>query len=215
MARQGNGNGNVYNANPPAGVGGGNSGARRGGGRLRSFGNRGGNGGSGGSSSGGNNGGGGRSGGRQHNYDSNGPIGRVRGNASQVYERYVALARDAGMGNDHVLAESLQQHAEHYYRIMLADGYNPNAVREPKPVAEDVATENHEGLTGNSNQQTAASNAEGDAHTAAADDEDEPDLAEVLPSFLAPRRTPPTAAELTADLEKLEEAEARWDEAAS
>jgi len=51
-------------------------------------------------------------------YDSNGPEVRVRGTAAQVYEKYQALARDAMLTGDRVNAENLQQHAEHYFRIM-------------------------------------------------------------------------------------------------
>ncbi len=51
-------------------------------------------------------------------YDSNGPDVRVRGTASQVYEKYQALARDAMSAGDRVMAENYQQHAEHYYRIL-------------------------------------------------------------------------------------------------
>lgn len=73
---------------------------------------------------GGNNGGGGGGGGRRNaplktqNFDSNGPDVRVRGNATQVYEKYLALARDASAAGDRVVAESYFQHAEHYYRII-------------------------------------------------------------------------------------------------
>src|SRR5690625_987090 len=61
---------------------------------------------------------------RSHNYESNGPEGRVRGNASQVYEKYLQLARDTQAG-DRVLAESFLQHAEHYYRV-LNESTDPN-----------------------------------------------------------------------------------------
>ncbi|MBK1697139.1 DUF4167 domain-containing protein [Rhodovibrio salinarum] len=68
--------------------------------------------------------GGGGGGGRKNvplknqNFDSNGPDVRVRGNATQVYEKYLALARDASSAGDRVIAESYYQHAEHYYRII-------------------------------------------------------------------------------------------------
>lgn len=55
---------------------------------------------------------------RSQNFDSNGPEGRVRGNAQQVYEKYQALARDAQSAGDRVLAEAFQQHGEHYFRVM-------------------------------------------------------------------------------------------------
>jgi hypothetical protein len=51
-------------------------------------------------------------------YDSNGPDVRVRGTASQVFEKYQALARDAMSAGDRVMAENYLQHAEHYFRIL-------------------------------------------------------------------------------------------------
>lgn len=57
---------------------------------------------------------------RHQVFDSNGPDVRIRGNASQVYDKYMALARDAQVSGDRVKLESYLQHAEHYYRIMLA-----------------------------------------------------------------------------------------------
>ena len=63
---------------------------------------------------------------RPNSYDSNGPDGRIRGNAHQVFERYVALARDAVSAGDRISAETHYQHAEHYFRIM-------NASTDPRP----------------------------------------------------------------------------------
>ena len=59
---------------------------------------------------------------RQQTFDSNGPSVKIRGNAYQVFERYVALAREAQTGGDRIAAENLYQHAEHYFRIMNAQG---------------------------------------------------------------------------------------------
>lgn len=53
-------------------------------------------------------------------FDSNGPNVRIRGSASQIYEKYIQLARDAA-SSDRVLAENLLQHAEHYFRIANVD----------------------------------------------------------------------------------------------
>jgi hypothetical protein len=53
-------------------------------------------------------------------FDSNGPEVRVRGTAQQVFERYVALAREAASTGDRIAAENLYQHAEHYFRISNA-----------------------------------------------------------------------------------------------
>lgn len=52
--------------------------------------------------------------------DSNGPDVKIRGTAVQIYDKYQALARDASSSGDRIRAESLQQHAEHYYRVMKA-----------------------------------------------------------------------------------------------
>ena len=53
-------------------------------------------------------------------YDSNGPDVRVRGTASQVFDKYQALARDSMSAGDRVMAENYLQHGEHYYRIVLS-----------------------------------------------------------------------------------------------
>ncbi len=45
---------------------------------------------------------------------------RIRGSASHVYEKYLQLARDANSSGDRVMAENYLQHAEHYFRIMVA-----------------------------------------------------------------------------------------------
>ncbi|WP_119679472.1 DUF4167 domain-containing protein [Indioceanicola profundi] len=55
---------------------------------------------------------------RHQNFDSNGPDVRIRGSAFQVYEKYLALARDAQTSGDRVAAENYFQHAEHYFRII-------------------------------------------------------------------------------------------------
>ena len=87
---------------------------------------------------------------RNHTYDSNGPDVRIRGNAHQVYEKYLSLARDATASGDRVLAESCFQHAEHYFRILKSfseDGDDRqraqsgarSAEGEAAPTAEDPA----------------------------------------------------------------------------
>lgn len=66
---------------------------------------------------------------RNHTFDSNGPDVRIRGNASQVYEKYLTLARDAMASGDRILAESYYQHGEHYYRIMSSFNEENDAQR--------------------------------------------------------------------------------------
>jgi len=55
-------------------------------------------------------------------FDSTGPDVKIRGTAAHVYEKYLQLARDAGSMGDRVMAENYLQHAEHYYRILMAQG---------------------------------------------------------------------------------------------
>ena len=59
---------------------------------------------------------------RVQTFDSNGPNVKIRGNAYQVFERYVALAREAAASGDRIAAENFYQHAEHYFRLMNANG---------------------------------------------------------------------------------------------
>jgi hypothetical protein len=53
-------------------------------------------------------------------YDSNGPEVRIRGTANQIYDKYLALARDASSSGDRVKGENYLQHAEHYFRVIRA-----------------------------------------------------------------------------------------------
>ena len=74
---------------------------------------------------------------RIQTFDSNGPNVKIRGNAYQVFERYVSLAREAAAGGDRISAENLYQHAEHYFRIMNANGEgNQHGVPRPTTPAD-------------------------------------------------------------------------------
>lgn len=53
-------------------------------------------------------------------YDSNGPDVKIRGTAAHICEKYQQLARDAISAGDRVTAENFYQHAEHYYRLLMA-----------------------------------------------------------------------------------------------
>ena len=46
--------------------------------------------------------------------------GKTRGNASQLFERYSNMARDAQSAGDRVAYEGFQQYAEHYLRVLNA-----------------------------------------------------------------------------------------------
>ena len=54
---------------------------------------------------------------RNTTFDSNGPEGRLRGNAQQLFEKYTALAYDANAAGERISAEAFTQYADHYYRI--------------------------------------------------------------------------------------------------
>ena len=75
---------------------------------------------------------------RNQSFESNGPDVKVRGNAQQIVEKYLTLARDASLAGDRINAESYYQFAEHYYRVMNANAANEqqrqqqqNAVNDP------------------------------------------------------------------------------------
>ena len=77
-------------------------------------------------------------------FDSNGPDVRVRGTAEQIFERYVALAREAATSGDRIAAENFYQHAEHYFRISNASR-DRNSQPAPRPITSaDVAAHTSE-----------------------------------------------------------------------
>jgi hypothetical protein len=78
-------------------------------------------------------------------FDSNGPNVKIRGSSHQIFERYVALGREASTSGDRVAAENLYQHAEHYFRVMnaAAEGHQYHATRPTAPA--DLETEMVEG----------------------------------------------------------------------
>ncbi|MGB0695301.1 MAG: DUF4167 domain-containing protein [Rhodospirillaceae bacterium] len=86
---------------------------------------------------------------RNQTFDSNGPGVRVRGNAQQIVEKYLSLARDSVSQGDRVLAENYFQHADHYQRILNALTGRYNRVEEnsqpqtpaPTPEPRDSANE--------------------------------------------------------------------------
>ncbi|MEH6496372.1 MAG: DUF4167 domain-containing protein, partial [Pseudomonas marincola] len=94
-----------------------------------------------------------RSGNGNRSYDSNGPDGKIRGSATQVYDKYISLGRDAQTSGDHVDAENYYQHAEHYYRIMLAN----NLVKPDRPAEQGAQEdENADTADGGSPESTAS-----------------------------------------------------------
>ena len=68
--------------------------------------------------------------GRSSTFESNGPEGKIRGTAFQVIEKYQALAQDALSSGDRIGAENFFQHAEHYYRVVAANGWDQRGQRQ-------------------------------------------------------------------------------------
>ncbi|OAN69099.1 hypothetical protein A8B78_21795 [Jannaschia sp. EhC01] len=79
-------------------------------------------------------------------FDSSGPEGKVRGTPQQIVDKYNQLTRDAQLSNDRVAAESFQQHAEHYTR-MLAEAMREQEAKQAQHQA------NQQGNQGGGNQQ--------------------------------------------------------------
>lgn len=93
-------------------------------------------------------------------FDSSGPEGKVRGTPQQIVDKYNQLTRDAQLSNDRVAAESFQQHAEHYTR-MLAEAMREQEAKQAQHQANQQANNqqgnnqqgnNQQGGQGNSQQ---------------------------------------------------------------
>ena len=67
-------------------------------------------------------------------FSSNGTEVRVRGNAYQLLEKYLALARDAQTAGDRIAAENYSQHAEHWFRIINANSEGNSGSRHLQPL---------------------------------------------------------------------------------
>jgi len=81
-------------------------------------------------------------------YESNGPDVKIRGTAQHIAEKYLQLARDAQSSGDTVMAESLLQHAEHYFRLIAAaQQQQPGAYGRPNFEAEAEIGEDDDDFT--------------------------------------------------------------------
>lgn len=120
-------------------------------------------------------GGGGQS--RTHTFDSNGPDGRVRGNARQVYEKYLTLARDASSAGDRIAAEAYYQHAEHYFRI-LNDSTDPQRRQEAPQAQQQRAADGEAESEANGNAEPGAEEATAKPNGTAASQSDQQDISQ-------------------------------------
>ncbi|MCA1908028.1 MAG: DUF4167 domain-containing protein [Magnetospirillum sp.] len=138
---------------------------------------------------------------RSQVFDSNGPEGRIRGNAHQVMEKYLALARDASSQGDRHAAENFYQHAEHYFRLINAYNQN-NGQRRPQNLptpAEDQAEVTGEDEDGEERRPMAADEMQDEAAP----------QAEMTPEPAAPEPVPTPEPVVEAAPQAEEEAPAR------
>ena len=76
---------------------------------------------------------------RYTNFDSTGPLGKLRGTALQLAEKYQAAAKDAQMQADDVLMQTYQQYADHYFRLQAIAIENEQALKpKAKPTSEET-----------------------------------------------------------------------------
>ena len=79
---------------------------------------------------------------RNTSYESNGPDGKLRGNAQQLHEKYMALAHDAASAGERISAEAYTQFADHYFRLhQAAVGVAETKRNQEQPAAAVLAEE--------------------------------------------------------------------------
>ena len=159
--------------------------------------------------------------------DSNGPEVRIRGTANQVYDKYVALARDAASAGDRIKAENYLQHAEHYFRVLRAQQpqrpVNGEADGDSEQPSVDDRNNNRrddQGRRRNQQRDDNAASADGENKEAASDvkaeDKENPESApaateeepEKKPRRRRTRRTPKAAESADSDAGEKTEPEA-------
>jgi hypothetical protein len=89
------------------------------------------------------------------------PTSKMRGSAYQIFERYVALAREAAISGDPVAAENFHQHAEHYFRVSKEN--REGSQREPPPTTPSDVDIDPFGLGGEAKEDRSQPRWEGDA----------------------------------------------------
>ena len=96
---------------------------------------------------------------RNTTFDSNGPEGRLRGNAQQLFEKYTALAHDAQSTGERVLFEAHSQFADHYYRIHQSILANAEQRRQNDEKAQNRKAESQQADEGEQAKEAASDNA--------------------------------------------------------
>ena len=129
---------------------------------------------------------------KHQSFESNGPDVRIRGNAHQVYEKYLAMARDAHSTGDRISAEGYYQHAEHYFRIMN-DSTDPQSGQRQQQQRQRENGHDRQGPDGSQRAET-AQGADGMEPVKAADGAEPAGAEEVAEAVQAPDAEPAPAA---------------------
>ena len=74
--------------------------------------------------------------------DSSGPMGKLKGTALQLAEKYQAVAKDALAQNDRILSEICLQYADHYLRLQNLALLNEQALRQPQKTLPSLEEKN-------------------------------------------------------------------------
>jgi len=86
---------------------------------------------------------------RNNNYASK---GRNKGNVTQLYNKYLKLAKDTFSSGDRIQAEYYYQFTDHYYRLMMEFGIN----LEEQDSSEDVKILNNENINPDQNKEVSS-----------------------------------------------------------
>lgn len=89
---------------------------------------------------------------RNTSYESNGPDVKLRGNAQQLHEKYMALAHDAASAGERISAEAYTQFADHYFRLHQAAVGAAEAKRQQEQPTESRDTSASVDGAGSSNE---------------------------------------------------------------
>lgn len=148
-----------------------------------------------------------RSGGHNHQvnfnrnttFDSNGPEGRLRGNAQQLFEKYTALAHDANAAGERISAEAFTQFADHYYRINQSILQTAEQQRKAHDERQQSRRRDQNGATENASENTGDSAGDNAGEAASANPSEVP--AEAPSEMPADERSDASTSEALSDEE--------------
>ena len=120
---------------------------------------------------------------RNTTMDSNGPDVRLRGNAQQLHEKYIALANDASAAGERIQAEAYFQFADHYFRVNAAIIAAAEERQNRHQDKNNASSQSDKSADGKSDDQTEASSSDDQpTETEAVAIEKDGDVAEDTPS---------------------------------